>query len=151
MSKVNADLQERTLSLHVAEALPRGVGRGLVRLDSPDPERLGVDIGDVVEIAGKRPTVARAMPAYAAQRGQGLIQLDGILRANAGAALDERVTVRRVHVQPARTVALSPVEALRTSRVAAQARYLARLLDGIPVVPSGSRPVFSAFNAERRM
>jgi len=31
-------------------------------------------------------------------------------------------------------VALTPVEALRTSREAAQARYLARLLDGIPVV-----------------
>jgi transitional endoplasmic reticulum ATPase len=121
--------------LRVAEALPKDVGRGLVRLDPQDLERLGVGIGDVVEIAGKRPTVARAMPAYVAQRGQGLIQMDGILRANAGAALDERVNVRRVEVQPARTVALAPVEALRTSREAAQARYLARLLDGIPVVP----------------
>jgi transitional endoplasmic reticulum ATPase len=120
--------------LKVAEALPKDVGRGLVRLDPQDLERLGVDIGDVVEIAGKRPTVARAMPAYAAQRGQGLIQMDGILRANAGAALDERVNVRRVEVQPARTVVLAPVAALRTSQGAAQARYLARLLDGIPVV-----------------
>jgi transitional endoplasmic reticulum ATPase len=120
--------------LRVAEALPKDVGRGLVRLDPQDLERLGVSIGDVVEIAGKRPTVARAMPAYAAQRGQGLIQMDGILRANAGAALDERVNVRRAEVKPARTVALTPVEALRTSRGAAQARYLARLLDGIPVV-----------------
>jgi len=122
-------------SLRVAEALPKDAGRGLARLDPQDLERLGVDIGDVVEIAGKRSTVARAMPAYVAQRGQGLIQMDGILRANAGAGLDERVTVRRVEVQPARTVALTPVEALRTSREAAQARYLARLLDGIPVVP----------------
>ncbi|MGA9351599.1 MAG: CDC48 family AAA ATPase [Anaerolineae bacterium] len=130
-----ATVENQTLSLRVAEALPKDVGRGLVRLDPQDLERLGVSIGDVVEIAGKRPTVARAMPAYAAQRGQGLIQMDGILRANAGAALDERVTVRRVEVQPARTVALTPVEALRTSREAAQARYLARLLDGIPVVP----------------
>ncbi len=122
-------------SLRVAEALPKDAGRGLARLDPQDLERLGADIGDVVEIAGKRSTVARAMPAYVAQRGQGLIQMDGILRANAGAGLDERVTVRRVEVKPARTVALTPVEALRTSREAAQARYLARLLDGIPVVP----------------
>ena len=41
-------------------------------------------IGDIVEITGKRTTVARVMPAYAAQRGQGLIQIDGIVRANAG-------------------------------------------------------------------
>jgi len=102
MSRINVTVEDRTLSLRVAEALPKDVGRGLVRLDPQDLERLGVNIGDVVEIAGKRPTVARAMPAYAAQRGQGLIQIDGILRANAGAALDERVTVRRVEgSQPA--------------------------------------------------
>jgi len=75
------------LLLRVAEARPKDVGRGLVRLDPQDLKRLGADIGDVVEIGGKRPAVARAMPAYAAQRGQGLIQMDGILRANAGTAL----------------------------------------------------------------
>ena len=130
-----SEIEQQDHLLRVAEALPKDAGRGLARLDPQDLERLGADIGDVVEIAGKRSTVARAMPAYVAQRGQGLIQMDGILRANAGAGLDERVTVRRVEVQPARTVALTPVEALRTSREAAQARYLARLLDGIPVVP----------------
>jgi transitional endoplasmic reticulum ATPase len=127
--------QEPDLLLRVAEALPKDVGRGLVRLDPQDLERLGVSIGDVVEIVGKRPTVARAMPAYAAQRGQDLIQMDGILRANAGVGLDERVTVRRGEVQPARAVVLSPVEGLRAKPEAAQARYLARLLDGIPVTP----------------
>jgi len=139
MSRINVTVEDRTLSLRVAEALPKDVGRGLVRLDPQDLERLGVNIGDVVEIAGKRPTVARAMPAYAAQRGQGLIQIDGILRANAGAALDERVTVRRVEVQPARTVVLTPDITPRPSlgrrgEGGEVARYLARLLDGIPVV-----------------
>ncbi len=135
MSRANVTVEDRALSLRVAEALPKDVGRGLVRLDPQDLERLGIDIGDVVEIAGKRATVARAMPAYAAQRGQSLIQMDGILRANASAALDERVTVCRVAVQPARTVVLAPLEGLRTAPGAAQARYLARLLDGIPVTP----------------
>ncbi|MBL7201515.1 MAG: CDC48 family AAA ATPase [Anaerolineae bacterium] len=121
-------------TLRVAEALPKDVGRGLVRLDPQDLERLEVGIGDVVEVAGKRSTVARAMPAYADQRGQGLIQMDGILRANAGTSLDERVTVRRVEVQPARALVLAPAESLRKPPGAAQARYLARLLDGIPVV-----------------
>lgn len=128
-------MDENTLSLRVAEALPKDVGRGLVRLDPQDLDRLGVSIGDVVEVAGKRATVGRAMPAYAEQRGQGLIQMDGILRANAGASLDERVSVRRVGVQPARSLVLAPVEAVRSAPGAGQARYLARLLDGIPVVP----------------
>jgi transitional endoplasmic reticulum ATPase len=123
-----------TFFLKVAEAQPKDAGRGLVRLDPQDLERLGVEIGDVVEIAGKRATVARAMPAYAAQRGQELIQMDGILRANAGAGLDERVAVRRVEVQPARAAVLAPVEGMRAASGTGQARYLARLLDGIPVV-----------------
>jgi transitional endoplasmic reticulum ATPase len=87
---------DRTASFKVAEALPKDVGRGLVRLDPEYLAQLKAEIGDVAEIAGKRPTVARLMPAYADQRGQGLIQMDGILRANAGAGLDEKVTVRRV-------------------------------------------------------
>ena len=135
MSQSPEKAEDRVLSLRVAEALPKDVGRGLARLDPLDLEQMGASIGDVIEIAGKRPTIARAMPAYTAQRGQGLIQMDGILRANAGTGLDERVTAHRIEVQPARALVLSPVESLRTAPGAAQARYLARLLDGIPVTP----------------
>jgi transitional endoplasmic reticulum ATPase len=127
--------EEQSLSLRVTEALLKDVGRGLVRLDPKDLERLGISIGDVVEVAGKRSTVARAMPAFAAQRGQSLIQMDGILRANAGSGLDERVNVRGVEVRPAQTIVLTPDQGLRTARGAALASYLARLLDGIPVIP----------------
>ena len=77
----NATAEDGAATLKVAEALPKDVGRGLVRLDPQDLAQLGAEIGDVAEIAGKRPTVARLMPAYADQRGQGLIQMDGILRA----------------------------------------------------------------------
>ena len=117
----------------VAEALQKDVGRALVRLDPHDLEKLKAGIGDVVEINGKRATVARAMPAYAAQRGQGLIQMDGIVRANAGAGLGEQVTVRVVPAQVARTVVLTPADGQKAAGMAAQARYLVRLLDGIPI------------------
>jgi transitional endoplasmic reticulum ATPase len=123
------------LSLRVAEAPPKDVGRGLARLDPQDLEKLEAAIGDVVEITGKRATVARVMPAYVDQRGQNLIQVDGILRANAGAGLDERVEVRKVPVQPAREVTLAPAKNQRTTRDGTEKRYLSRLLDGIPVTP----------------
>ena len=125
------------LALRVAEALPKDVGRGLARIDPQQLQQLGASIGDVVEITGKRRTVARAMPAYAAQRGQNLVQIDGILRANAGAGLDEQAQVRVVDAQPANTVSLTPVEGGRSTSAwqgAAQARYFAKLLDGIPVI-----------------
>ena len=124
---------EKSLSRRVAEAAPKDAGRGLARLDPQDLEQLGVGIGDVVEVAGQRTTVARAMPTYAESRGRGVVQIDGILRANAGAGLDEQVTVRPAVVQPARSVLLAPVERSRQG-AGAQAGYLAKLLDGIPVV-----------------
>jgi len=123
------------VSLRVAEALPSDVGRGLSRLDPRDLDRLGVGIGDVVEISGQRTTVARVMLAHQDKRDQSLIQMDGILRTNAGAGLDERVTARLVEASPAHRVTLAPVENLRVASSAAQARQFARLLDGIPVLP----------------
>jgi len=138
---------ERTVTLRVVEALTKDVGRGLARLDPQQIQELGISIGDVIEIAGKRRTVARAMPAYAAQRGQRLIQMDGILRANSGAALDDTVAVRPVQAQPARTITLTALDARPPSN-ASLTRYLTKLLDGIPVVQGdqvrvdtiGSRP-----------
>lgn len=122
-----------SIMLTVAEAPAKDVGRGLARIDPKDLERLGIAIGDVVEIVDQQSAVARVMPAYAAERGRGLIQIDGILRANAGASLDDRVAVRPVKVQPARQIVLSPIERLLSVPKPSQMRYLSRLLDGIPV------------------
>ena len=116
--------EDPTLSLRVAEALPKDVGRGLARLDPQALEHLGAKIGDVVEIVGTRVTVARAMPTHASHRGQDLIQIDGILRANAGVSLGERVTVSQTEIQPARTITLAPVKGARRSTSPGQARYL---------------------------
>jgi transitional endoplasmic reticulum ATPase len=120
-------------TLRVAEAMPRDAGRGLVRLDPEDMERLGAAVGDVLAISGQRTTVARIMPTYSDSRGKGLIQMDGIVRGNAGTGLDDMVQVRRVEVQLARSMVLTPMEALHHAGPA-QARYLARLLDRIPVL-----------------
>ena len=121
------------LQLRVAEAVTRDVGRGIIRLDPADIERLGASVGDVATVTGQRSTVARVMPAYAEQRGRASVQMDGILRANAGAGLDDSVSVARVEVRPAVALTLTPVEAMSAASPA-QARYLARLLDRIPVL-----------------
>jgi transitional endoplasmic reticulum ATPase len=118
----------------VNEAFPKDVGRGIVRIDPQDMESLGIAIGDVVLISGTRDTVARVMPAYAEQRGQRLIQMDGILRTNAQTGLDERVRVSRVEVAQARQLTLAAVAGSRSSLEKGQSRYLASLLNGIPVV-----------------
>ncbi len=56
--------KETPLKLKVAEALSKDVGRAMARMGPEDLERLGVAIGDLVEVAGKRQTVCKAMPAW---------------------------------------------------------------------------------------
>ncbi|NJM08215.1 AAA family ATPase, partial [Candidatus Gracilibacteria bacterium] len=121
-----------SLTLRVAEAQTRDVGRGLVRLDPSDIAQIGASVGDVVLVSGQRATVARVMPAYADMRGLSAIQMDGIVRANAGAGLDEQVQVTLAATEHAQSVTLTPIEPLRSASPA-QSRYLARLLDRIPV------------------
>ena len=75
---------ESVALLKVSEAPSRDVGKAVVRIDRRDMQSLGLDIGGIVEIRGKTSAYARAMPAYEEYRGRNLIQMDGILRKNAG-------------------------------------------------------------------
>ena len=123
------------LKLKVTEALNKDVGRGIARIGPADLEELKISVGDVVEISGKRAAVCKAMPVHKDLRGQSRIQIDGLLRENAGVALDELVTVRKISCRPAERVVLAPVNTRPSDR---DLDYIGRLLDGLPV-RAGSR------------
>ncbi len=72
--------EEQGLRLRVVEAHPKDAGRGIVRIDPADLEKIGASIGDIISIEGERRTVGKAMPAYLPDRGKKLIQVDGITR-----------------------------------------------------------------------
>lgn len=120
-----------SLRLKVTEGLGKDVGRSFARMDPEDIGRLGASIGDIVEICGKRVTVCKLMPAYKELRGQGRVQLDGLSRENAGAALDELVSVRKIACRPAERVVLAPTTIVPTDR---DLEYIGSLLDGLPVL-----------------
>jgi len=62
-----------TVQLKVSEAKQqRDVGRSIARMDSETMKTLGVTVGDVVQIEGKKPTAAKAWPAYPEDQGLGL-------------------------------------------------------------------------------
>ena len=120
-----------TLKLKVTEALGKDVGRALARIGPEDLERLGVAIGDTVEVAGKRRTICKVMPAYKDLRGQSRVQLDGLTRENAGAALDESVQVQKTAIRPAQRIALTPLTTVPDGR---DLHYIGSLVDGLPVL-----------------
>jgi len=119
------------ITLKVAEAVKKDVGRGLARIDPADIERLHTSIGEIVEIAGKKRTVAKVMPAFKEERGKGIIQIDGPTRGNAHIGLDEKVTLKKIAWNPADNVVLTPVNAVNLER---DSKYIGSLLDGLPVI-----------------
>ena len=138
------------LKLKIAEALSRDVGRGIARMGPEDLDTLTVSVGDTVEITGKRVTVCKAMPAHKELRGQSRIQIDGLVRENAGAGLDEVVSVHKISCRPAERVVLAPANVRPTDR---DLDYIGSLLDGLPV-REGSRiraPLFGSRWADFRV
>ena len=124
-------LVDGSLRLKVTEGLGKDVGRALARMDPADIRALGVEIGDIVEIVGKRRTTCKVMPAYKDDRGGARVQMDGISRGNAEVALDDMVLVHKVPVQPAQQIVLSATTAGFSDR---DLQYIGTRLDGLPVL-----------------
>jgi len=127
-------IQTKLLTLRVAEAKAKDVGRGIARIDPQDLERIGAEVGDIIQIEGKRKTVAKVMPAYPEDRGKSLIQMDGLLRSNAQVSLDEKVTVQKNSCSPADKIVLSALTLTRSISRERDTRYIGTLLDGLPLV-----------------
>jgi len=125
---------KKLLTLRVAEAKPRDVGRGIARIDPGDFEKIDVDVGDIIQIEGKRKTVAKVMPAYPEDRGKSIIQIDGLLRSNAQSSLDEKVTVQKISYSPAEKIVLSPLTVTSLISRESDIKYIGTLLEGLSLV-----------------
>ncbi|HEY7419936.1 MAG TPA: CDC48 family AAA ATPase [Ktedonobacteraceae bacterium] len=120
------------VQLKVAEANPRDVGRGIARVDPDVIAALGIDdSGEIVSLTGKRGTVVKIMPTFPEARGQGIVQIDGIIRENAQVGIDEQVKLARIQTMQARRVILSPL--MLIDRTATDHVYLTRQLSSIPI------------------
>jgi transitional endoplasmic reticulum ATPase len=125
--------QATTLTLKVAEGQAQDVGKGFARLDPADISGLSAAVGSIVQITGKKVTVAKLMPAFREARGKQVVQIDGITRSNAGAAIGEKVVLALVEAQPAQRITLvsEGAQALRQQR---DRDYVGRLLNDLPVM-----------------
>ena len=124
----------QTLILKVKEALPKDVGRAIARIDPEDLKTLDLEVGEIIEIEGKRKTPAKVMPCYAQDRGKGIIQIDGILRENAQVGLDEKVKIHKSDYKPAGKITLSPLTISSLLQRDKDTQYLGSLIAGLPVV-----------------
>jgi len=123
-------VSQNALSLKVLEAYTRDVGRGVARIDYDSMDSLSASTGDVIEIKGKRRTVAKCLPLYPSDEGKGIIRVDGLVRNNAGIAIGDTVAVRKIKAVAAEKVVVAPLEAIPPI----DERYLADALESVPLI-----------------
>ncbi len=123
-------MSQKTHSLKVLEAYTRDVGRGVARIDYDSMDSLGASTGDVIELRGKRRTVAKCLPLYPSDEGKGIVRVDGLVRNNAGVAIGDTVIVRKIKAVPAEKVIVAPLEAIPPI----DERYLADALESVPLI-----------------
>src|SRR3972149_6491955 len=123
-------MSQNSLSLKVLEAYTRDVGRGVARIDYDSMDTLNASTGDVIEIKGKRRTVAKCLPLYPSDEGKGIIRIDGLGRNNSGIAIGDTIAVRKIKAVAAEKIIITTFQAIPCFFL----KYRAAPQDTIPLI-----------------
>ncbi len=102
-------VEEKEIILKVAEAPQMDVGLGRARIDTSSREALGVEVGEIITITGKRTTAAKVYRLQSEDEGKGIIRIDGDIRMNASVSLGDKVKVAKANYIPAKSVTFAPL------------------------------------------
>ncbi|MDP8003678.1 MAG: AAA family ATPase, partial [Caldisphaera sp.] len=133
MSEENQSNNSKEVVLRVSEARPRDSGKRRVRIDVDIMKQLSVEPGDIVEIEGKKKTVAVVWPALPEDQGLDIVRMDGILRKNADINIGDKVIIRKAIPKQAVKVKLAPtVHSISVDE--GFKKYVKKKLVGTPIV-----------------
>jgi hypothetical protein len=118
LSEDIGDQKSSTLTVEMLET-HQGMGQGThVMLSETAMEKLGLFAGDILEISGRRKTVATCLPerflhmmtkSTPSTEGENVIRLNDVTRANANVRLGDQATIKRVEAILASKVTLLPL------------------------------------------
>lgn len=114
--------------LRVVEARLEDVEQGIVRVSDATMVLLGLQPGELAMVQGDRRCMAGVWPLDPGVPQKSVIQVDGLIRENAGVGLDDRIRLMPCHAPPALTLLLAPLE--RVSVGVAEVRRIREMLAG---------------------
>ncbi|HEY7080979.1 MAG TPA: CDC48 family AAA ATPase [Nitrososphaeraceae archaeon] len=135
----NFDTKKKSITLKVAEAEQRDVGRKIARVDPTVAERLNISTGDALEISslGKKTTVLN-WPARETDKNKGLIRIDGYARNKLDVGINDSVELKKVESKDAKSITLAPTEPLR---IVGAEDYLSDYLNGHLMTKGDTIPI----------
>lgn len=140
--------ESKSIQLIVKEGLIEDSRKGVVRVNREELELLGLNAGDAITVKGERATVVKVFPAFSDVYGTAVIQMDGIIRRNAGVVLNETVEISKSELRRARKVVLSPLEKFTEWRKEDE-KELRDVLRGIPLITEDELSVMLFGHQER--
>ena len=93
----------------VEKAYSADVGHGFVRMSFDIMEKIHLFTDDIVEIRGKQKTVARCKPMCVKDQNKKTIRIDSSIRNNLKIDIGMPVTVKRVVLESAESVLVTPI------------------------------------------
>ena len=127
---MNSENNSDVILLKVLEAHAQDVGEVVVRADKTSLGKINVITEDIVEIKGKRRTIAKYLPLHPSDEGKGIIRIDGMGRHNSGSTIGDTIQVRKIKAAAAEKIVVAPLEAIPPI----DERYLTNTLEHVPLV-----------------
>lgn len=116
--------------LKVSEAYSGDAMKGLARIHPDDMAELNLTDGDLVLISGRKSTPARIRTGDR-ETGRGIVQIDGLIRENAGTSLDENITLESsITYHFAGSATLQPLGDVKLSQRENDSGYILSMLEG---------------------
>lgn len=123
-------MPENSLLLEVLEADIRDFGRSITRIDPNQAKSINLADGDIIEIKGKRTTVAKYLSVLPENKTTDFVMLDGMSRHNADTSLGKKVSIRKADSVKADEIIVAPLENIPPL----DGRYIADALENIPLI-----------------
>lgn len=117
------------MDLKVRPLKQKDAGRGIAVISHDAASELGVEGGDYIELtANNNTTVARVWPGYQGDTGSNIIRIDGVIRQQLGARIDDRISITPATVEAAQKIVFALPEQFRVGKNFAA--YLKQRLTG---------------------
>jgi transitional endoplasmic reticulum ATPase len=95
------------MKLTVKPLKQKDAGRRLAAIDRVAAEEMDLSGGDYVKIVGDNTAIARVWPGYPEDDRSGVVRIDGQLRQEADAGIDDTVEVEPADVEPAERITIA--------------------------------------------
>jgi transitional endoplasmic reticulum ATPase len=101
---------EKELGVGIQAGYLSDKGKGIARLDVNSMNYLDLSPGDIIEIQGKRRTYSKCLPRSEKGYDEGILNIDGLIRKNAGVEIGNRIYIKKILILEAEKIVIAPLE-----------------------------------------